>query len=326
VRPHTAIALATLVTGLFACVLIHAASTRGYVWLLQSDAQHFFGVALDPFGSGTTLSPAPGVGTAYRYGRIAYPLLAWLLAGGHAAWIVYTLPIVYLAGVWLLVWLASGWCVTAGRSAFFGLTVGPVVGAPLPHLVPEALIAGLILLMYRYVARGHTQAAYAVAAMLLLARETAVLALVPLVIVALHSRQYRRARSWGSTALPLLFWYAWLRYRMGCWPFLDPGANVNQPLDLPIRGFLALAWTGSPISGAAGAALAGWLTIGLAAWTAWRARTVLAYGALSMALIIVCFGAGQATMPFEAMRLMGPMITLLLLAAVTKHAHANAVA
>ena len=78
--PRSSIALATLVTALFACVLVHAVSTRGYVWLLQSDAQHFFGVALDPFGSGTTLSPAPGVGTAYRYGRIAYPLMAWLLA------------------------------------------------------------------------------------------------------------------------------------------------------------------------------------------------------------------------------------------------------
>ena len=56
--------------------------------------------------------------------------------GGQAAGVVYTLPVVYLIGVWLVICVASEWCVTAGRSALFGLAVVPVVGGTLPHTRP----------------------------------------------------------------------------------------------------------------------------------------------------------------------------------------------
>jgi len=309
--------LASLVTLGFASVLFIAFETRGYVWLLQSDAQHFFGVALDPFGSGTTLASLPGVGTAYRYGRILYPLLAWGLALGQITWIPYTFPLVYLAGVWCLVAMTCDWCVSAGRPSWLGLAAVPVIGATLPHLLPEAWIAVLILWLYRCVLRGHDRTAYGVAVLLLLTRETAIFALAPLVLLALRDRQYRRVLAWSTTVLPLLLWYAWLRVRMGCWPFLDPGAAVNHPLDLPIRGFLAFAWLapGTPL---AAVALAAWLLLALATWVALRTRTLLGSGALAMALIVICFGPGQATMPFEACRLMIPMLIPLVLAILTR--------
>ena len=78
--------------------------------------------------------------------------------------------------------------------------------------------------------------AYVMAVLLLLTRETAVLALVPLVLLALRARQYRQVIVWSSTTVPLLLWYGWLRYRMGCWPFLDPAITVNQPLRLAVAG------------------------------------------------------------------------------------------
>src|SRR5215470_439191 len=65
-------------------VMIAVVSAQGYGALLRSDAQHFYRVALDPFGDGRIFAGSEeGAGTAYRYGRILFPLAAWVLALGQ---------------------------------------------------------------------------------------------------------------------------------------------------------------------------------------------------------------------------------------------------
>src|SRR4051794_14588315 len=53
-----------------AAVMISVASEQGYGFLLRSDAQNFYRVALDPFGDGHIFAGSDAwTGTAYRYGR-----------------------------------------------------------------------------------------------------------------------------------------------------------------------------------------------------------------------------------------------------------------
>ena len=140
-----AMAVATGATVIIAVVLASAVMSHGYASILASDAQHFFRVASDPFGAGDAMSgTGPGGGTAYRYGRILFPLLAWLLALGQSEWIAYTLPIVYLGGVWLAAAVACEWCRDVRQPVMAGLLIFllPSVFYIVPLLVPEFLITG----------------------------------------------------------------------------------------------------------------------------------------------------------------------------------------
>jgi hypothetical protein len=303
---------------LFAGLVLSAILTQGYGSLLDSDAQHFYRIAADPFGTGRALQGGdPGAGTAYRYGRILYPLLVWIVALGHPTWIDYTLPLVYIASVWLVVALACEWCREMGKPAVTGLGILflPSVAVITPKLVPEFLIAGLILLMYRFARINRLPFAWITAALLVLTRETAVLAIMPLVLASLVRRQYAAAFAWVSAVLPLLLWWTWVRYRIGLWPFLDPVNAYNQPLDIPFRGFLAAVWYVESSFVLRVTAIVGWVTIGLAYVTHRDAPCFpLTTGAISMALLIVIFGPGQAELPAEAFRLMMPAQILIAVA------------
>src|SRR6476659_4611048 len=103
-------------------VMITVASNQGYVFLLRSDAQHFYRVALDPFGDGRIFAGATEwTGTAYRYGRILFPLAAWVLALGQRQLIPVTLPLVYIGGILLFATLACARSARAGRPPILGL-------------------------------------------------------------------------------------------------------------------------------------------------------------------------------------------------------------
>jgi hypothetical protein len=315
-----AVAAAVGATAIVAILIVGAVMSHGYESILGSDAQHFFRVATDPFGTGDAMSgTGAGGGTAYRYGRILFPLLAWFLALGQPAWIAYTLPIVYLAGIWLVAAVGCEWCREAGQPVPAGLLIFllPSVFYLMPLLVPEFLITGLLLVCYRFVLHGRIRAAQVTSAFLLLARETAVLALIPLAFTAIRQRRYRDAAGWALALLPLLVWWTWLRARMGVWPCFDPANVANRPLDWPFRGFLAAVWSSPSDAGLLLTAATGWITLAYAVWMQVRFPSLLSAGALSLSLLIIVFGSGQAQLPLEAQRLMIPMQMLLVLAWVT---------
>lgn len=310
--------LAFVVATAFGLVITVAVVEHGYSSLLRSDAQHFYRVATDPFGTGTAFDGAPpGAGTAYRYGRILYPLIAWVLAVGRADLVPFTLPLVYLGGVWLLAAMACELCAHAGKPPERGLVVFalPAVLLMAPFLVPELLITGLALLVYRLVLAKRTRDAWIVAALMLLARETMILAIVPMLLRSIVRRRYAEVLGWATTAIPLLLWWTWVRYRIGYWPFLDPGVTYLRPLDLPFRGFLAALWSTNSEVVLIVAAAAGCVTIAFALWASlvgpWFPVTG---GALASALLVVFFGPAQASLPGEAFRVMLPAEVLVALA------------
>jgi hypothetical protein len=304
---------------LVASLIAYTVHTRGYLHLLRSDAPFFFSIATDPFGDGHALRAAPDGSTAYRYGRIGVPLLVWALALGKGPALLVTFPLVYLAGIALLVGVSARGCQQAGRSPLLGLLVliplAPTAPEGLIYLVPEAMYTGLILLVYWCVGQRHPRAALVAAAGLLLTRETAALALAPLVLAALWRRDWRAVGGWTLSGVPLLLWYAWVRVRVGCWPFLDPAMIHAQPYGWPFRGFLLLA-SADPLLHHV--VLMAWATL-LTAWLlyAYRPSALGAAAAITASLLIV-FGPGQATLPSEAVRLMGPMQILIIMALLTR--------
>ena len=191
-------------------VMIAVVSAQGYGALLRSDAQHFYRVALDPFGDGRIFAGSEeGAGTAYRYGRILFPLAAWVLALGQRPLIPVTLPLAYIISVLLFATLACARCARAGRPPIVALAALLVPSAffTVPLLVPEFLIAGLVLLVYDFAETKRTGQALVAAVLLLLARETAALAFLPLILPHVRRREWRALVRWSVVAIPLLLWY-----------------------------------------------------------------------------------------------------------------------
>jgi hypothetical protein len=307
-------------------VMITVVSAQGYGALLRSDAQHFYRVALDPFGDGRIFAGSDeGAGTAYRYGRILFPLAAWVLALGQRPLIPVTLPLAYIISVLLFATLACARCARAGRPPIVALAALLVPSAffTVPLLVPEFLIAGLVLLVYDFAETKRTGQALVAAVLLLLARETAALAFLPLILPLVRRREWRALVRWSVVAIPLLLWYVWLRARIGVWPFLDPGHAATRALDLPVRGFLSTLWRVDTGPALAFAATLGWVTIAIGAATVWRRRTPVAWAALSMASLILVFGRAQAELPGEAVRLMLPAQLLIAVAALAHRSSAT---
>ena len=302
-------------------VTISVIASQGYGAVLRSDGQHFYRVALDPFGDGRIFAGSdPGAGTAYRYGRILFPLAAWLLAFGQRTAVVFTLPAVYIGSILLFAVLAAARCQRAGRAAVSGLAalLVPAAFVTVPLMVPEILIAGLVLLIYGLAETGRRNSARFVASLLLLTRETAVLALAPLVLGDIRRRAWRDVVGWGVSVVPLIAWYGWLRVRMGAWPFLDPDVNpMERALSFPITGFLGMAWQGGAGWPVIAAALMGWITLIAAAGVAWRRRSPFSWAAVWMAALVILFGPAHVELPAEAVRLMLPAQLLTAVAALS---------
>ncbi len=318
-----AVVLGGMAAAATSAVMIAVIVHQGHGALVRSDAETFYRVALDPFGDGRVFSAAgPDTGTAYRYGRILFPLSAWLLAFGQPALLRITIPLLYIAAVMLVAALAATHAEEAGRPPIVGLAALLVPSALLtvPILVPEFFVAGLILLMYRLAETHRDRAAQGAAALVLLARETAALALIPLMLRALDRRDWSGVVRWAAAVIPLLIWYVWVRLRVGVWPFDDPQVPPARALDLPLRSFLSKAWSGDAGWALMSAAILGWATIVAGLIVAWRRRTPLAGAGLAMSALILVFGPAQSEWPGEAVRLMLPAQLLIAIAAISRPA------
>jgi hypothetical protein len=243
-------------------VMIAVLLDQGYGFFLRSDAETFYRDALDPFGDGRVFTGSgPDTGTAYRYGRILFPLTAWCLAFGQPALLRITIPIFYVGAIMLVATLAATQSELAVRPPIVGLAV---------LLVPSAFLTVPILVP-----------ALGTAVLVLLTRETAVLALAPLMFRGLRNRDWRGTVRSATAVIPLLVWYGWVRARIGVWPFHDPQVPPSRALDAPLRSFLSKAWSSEAGAVLMFTAVLGWMTILAGAIVAWRRRTPLAGAGLA---------------------------------------------
>lgn len=208
------------------------------------DGQFAYFIASDPLG-GWQRCDAP----AYRYQRILYPLLAWALALGQPAAVGWTLVLVNLAA------LAGGTRVmerlleSRGASPWYALVYGLYGGlmAGLRLDLTEPLAVGLAQGALWAGERRRSLLAALLFSLAVLAKETALIAVVGLALHLLVERRWREALQLGMIAvLPFAAWqgvlWAWLGQ-----PGIGSGGAMATPFEaVPFGGLWRVATVSWP--------------------------------------------------------------------------------
>lgn len=319
---RTSILLGLAVALAAGAVLVLSAATAGRLHMLESDGASFAAIARDPFGNAATIHGFGHHidGTAYRFGRMLVPTLAWLLAGGQAGATTVTLPIVVACGFGLSVAAAAELARRRGRPPVLGLVVLAVpytlFWIQTPHLVSDPVVTGFVLTSYLLDVDGRRGWSRAGAALTILTREAAALAFLPLAWRDWKERRRVAVRDWSLVLAPYAAWCLWLRFRTGFFPFTDPAASRRNALGLPFAGLVRMYSGGAP-SGPLLTLTVAVATVLLAFLVARDRRWFpVRDGALWLSVLVLCYGTGVWVLWGEALRVMSTAQSLLLLALV----------
>ena len=305
--------VATVILGMF----VHG----GTGFYDPSDAPLFLGVARNPFGNGRHfVGKALVQGVAYRYGRIGFPIVGWLLALGRPAAVPWTLAIAFVAAFGFWVVFAAEHLRRGARSPWLALwvfgTPWALLWISVPEIVSEPMAGALVLLAYLYERDGRHKSARVAAAVAILTRELMLVAFLPLAWRDWQKRRWLAVRDWSLTLVPYAAWDVWVRVRVGTFPFMDPSMSRRDALSLPLVGwYRTLA---SPLDNGQGwGVLAAFVTVLLVALIAIRGNWLypITHGAVALAALSLCYGVSVFAFPGEALRVMAPTQVLLLIAA-----------
>ena len=288
------------------------------------DGQFFYLQALDPLLlHGSTVTAMKATASAYRLQRMAYPLLAYVLAGGRAS----AIPASMLA-VNLIVLLAFSTGIAiylAGRgwSTLWAVPLTLMPGMLLPAmrdlsdpLATATLVAGMLSI--RHERRWWAAAGLTVS---VLTREVMVAPILGAAAWFALQAWQRRAhggwrhvliRAWPPIVLPLVAfagWQAYVTYRIGGLPggplTTFPFWNFVQEIRGSVRELppLEAAWDTVYV-------LLMFAVVFVAAVRAARRRSLLALAAAALSIPIVVAALGD---PWGDARLTAPVFALLLL-------------
>jgi hypothetical protein len=217
------------------------------------DGQFYFRLALDPLDFKRT---AYGItlDSSERLQRIAYPMLAWVFAGGRAGLVPWSLVGVNVAALGILGGLGAAIARDEGRHALWGLLVCGYFGflwslsRDLTEIVASMfLVGGLLAIRRRHPWIGGLCLCGAV-----LSRETALIAVGCIGVVWLAQRLHlaqRGSRIQGSESplaaptwiLPVLAfvgWQLWVHHSTGTFPLVSSGQhNFGAPFVGLAKGF-----------------------------------------------------------------------------------------
>ena len=217
-------------------VVVVVVKGRRFGWsgFFIGDGRWYLRVARDLTGS--HLHRGEG---AYRYGRILYPLVGWLLAVGRQSWLVRTLPVVNAGAVGVVIACACELVNRREGRSLRGLVVLSVPGLWLCLFVAwaDALLAAFVLLACLFWVQGREIAALIAAAAAALTKEVGVVLVVPLILDCAHRRRWQRAiQVVLSSFLPLMIWWTWVWVRIGEWPFLASTPSRAGAIGPPFAG------------------------------------------------------------------------------------------
>jgi hypothetical protein len=206
------------------------------------DGQYYYRMALDPANLHHT---AFGIhmDSTYRFVRIGYPALAWLVSAGQHALVPYALIAINVVALGVIAWLGGIFARDAGRHALWGLLLAGYFGfmTGLDRDLTEplgavCLLAGL--LAYR---KRHPMWAMVAFAYGCLTRETVLVAPVALGIMRLIEmarsvRERGRTRpclddlAWLVPGVVFVAWEVVLKKATGTFPILsDSSKNAGLP-------------------------------------------------------------------------------------------------
>jgi hypothetical protein len=218
------------------------AKTYGY------DGQFFYRLALNPLNFHHTAYGIT-VDRPYRFMRIGYPALTWLVSAGQHWLVPVVLVAVNIAAIGALGWLGARFALDGGRHALAGLLVPGYFGLltslgrdTAEPLAAACLLAGLLAVR----ARRPALAAFFLACGAL-TRETVMVAVAAIAIVRVTGMLRGRARgvrpgrddlAWVVPAAVFAAWEVVVKLATGSVPLLaDGGRNAGAPFIAPLQAF-----------------------------------------------------------------------------------------
>ena len=219
------------------------AKTYGY------DGQFFYRLALNPANFRHT---AYGItmDRPYRYMRIGYPTLTWLVSLGQHNLVPVMLVVVNIAAIGTLGYLGGIFAVDGGRHALAGLLTPGYFGllTSLSRDTAEPLAAVCLLAGLLAVRRRRPVLAAMVLAFGALTRETVMVAVAALAVMRVlgilrgrgeGSRPGRQDLAWVIPAAAFAAWQVLVWAAIGSVPLLaDGGRNAGAPFIAPVRAFV----------------------------------------------------------------------------------------
>jgi hypothetical protein len=289
------------------------------------DGQFFYVQALDPLLlHDATVHALSAAGAAFRMQRMAYPALAYLLAGGQASAVPFALLAVNVLVVLGLTVAFAIYVTRRGWSALWAIPLALMPGMLLPvfrdlsdPLATAALVAGIV--WWRDGSRWPAALALTVA---VLTREVMIVAVVGVAAeAAVRGWRARRlsfgarlvaGRVWPVIALPAAAFVAWQAYVV----IRNGGLPGDANLGLPFANLIQEArWSlaGRPPLYAAwdiAYLLLILAAIGVAFLSAWRRLTVTSAAAAAIAIGVLVPAFGDI---WSDTRLSAPLFALLLI-------------
>ncbi|HTX27140.1 MAG TPA: hypothetical protein VME19_09000 [Streptosporangiaceae bacterium] len=218
---------------------IPVAPTYGY------DGQFYYRLALDPLNLRTT---AYGIrmDQPYRFMRIGYPALTWLLSLGQHLAVPIMLVAVNVVAIGAMGWLGGIFARQAGRHALVGLLMPGYFGLitslsrdTAEPLAAACLLGGLLAIRARRPVLAALLLAYGA-----LTRETVMVAVAAIAIVRVSGvirgqqpvRPSRDDLPWLVPTVVFVVWQAVLKAATGSFTlFADSGRNAGTPFVAPLR-------------------------------------------------------------------------------------------
>jgi hypothetical protein len=215
------------------------AKTYGY------DGQFFYRLALNPLNFHHT---AYGItmDRPYRFMRIGYPVITWLVSAGQHSLVPVMLVAVNIAASAALGWLGARFALDGGRHALAGLLIPGYFGLltslsrdTAEPLAAACLLAGLLAVRARRPVRAACFLAYGA-----LTRETVMVAVAAIAIWRVIGMLRGRVRpgrddlAWVVPAAAFIAWEVVVKLATGTIPLLaDGGRNAGAPFIAPFQAF-----------------------------------------------------------------------------------------
>jgi hypothetical protein len=217
---------------------IPVAPTYGY------DGQFFYRLALNPVNF-SHVAYGIRVDQPYRYMRIGYPWLAWVVSFGQHVLVPVVLVVINIAAIGAMGYLGGVFARQGGRHALAGLVLPAYFGLitsvsrdTAEPLAAICLLGGLLAIRARRPLLAGLLLAYGA-----LTRESVMVAVAALAVVrivgVIRRRSVRPVRDDLAWALPTAAFAAWqvvVKVAVGSFPLLaDEDDNTGSPFITPIK-------------------------------------------------------------------------------------------
>lgn len=306
-RPAATAGAVALIVGL--AITGTLAVRNGWDSFIDHDAVYFHSVAQDLDGSEAAAGSA-----AYRYGRIALPVLArglsfgapGLLAAGQTLVTPLAFAVVVTAAVATAAKVSGRWRDGLAVLVVPGLWIGFM------NAWADTLLAACVVASIWATVEARRWVAVGAVALAALTKEIGVLAAIPVIAAAGGAKQWRWVVAGLGALGPVALWWTWIRVQAGEWPFLADDPSRARAISPPLADIVAAltGGRGSPMAALYALAVGGLGLLVLAR----RPTHPLGWSAGVWGVLTLCLGDNVLAYPGDTLRVTTPAACVVALA------------